>query len=154
MSPRLRELSGGFAPLDATARETTSPEVGFESVSTVFASVPPSAGSARRFVGAALRRWDVSDAVIEVALLLTSELVTNTYRHADSDARVSVLRRPGLVRVEVHDSGEGGVQRRPLDPEQPDGRGLNIVETLAQGWGCMSSEGGTLVWFELSVADR
>ncbi len=125
---------------------------GFESLSTVFPSVPPSASSARRFVGAALRRWGIPQSVIDVASLLVSELVTNTYRHARSDARVSVLRRRDMVRVEVHDSGEGGpVRRRPLDPERPDGRGLNIVDALAARWGSMNSEDGTLVWFELST---
>ena len=123
----------------------------FESVSTVFPSVPPSVASARRFVSAALRRWGVDPDVAEVALLLTSELVTNAYLHAACDAQVSVVRRPELVRVEVHDSGGGGVERRPLDPEVADGRGLNIVDALATRWGSQTSESGTLVWFELAT---
>lgn len=127
---------------------------GFESVSTVFPAVPPSASGARRFVNAALGRWDVPDDVVEIALLLTSELVTNSYRHADCDAQVSVVRRPGLVRVEVRDAGGGRVQRRALDPAQPDGRGLNIVDALAARWGSATSESGTLVWFELPLGGR
>jgi anti-sigma regulatory factor (Ser/Thr protein kinase) len=126
----------------------------FESVSTVFPSVPPSAASARRFVEAALRRWDVEPDASDIALLLTSELVTNAYRHAACDAQVSVVRRPDVVRVEVHDTGGGRVQRRPLDPERPDGRGLNIVDALATRWGSTTSESGTLVWFELATPDR
>jgi len=126
----------------------------FDSVSTVFPSVPPSVASARRFVDAALRRWDVPTDVADVALLLTSELVTNSYRHASADAQVSVLRRPGLIRVEVHDSGGGRVQRRALDPEGPDGRGLNIVDALASRWGSTTAESGTLVWFELATNGR
>jgi len=140
------------APFDGGGGASAGLAPGFESVSTVFPSVPPSASGARRFVGAALQRWDIDQDVIDVALLLASELVTNTYRHAGSDARVSVLRRPDVVRVEVHDSGEGGhVRLRPLDPARPDGRGLNIVDALAARWGSMNSEGGTLVWFELST---
>jgi anti-sigma regulatory factor (Ser/Thr protein kinase) len=126
----------------------------FESVSTVFPAVPPSAANARRFVGAALLRWDVEADVADVALLLTSELVTNAYRHAACDAQVSAVRRPDVVRVEVHDSGGGRVQRRPLDPERADGRGLNIVDALATRWGSTTSESGTLVWFELATSDR
>jgi two-component sensor histidine kinase len=133
---------------------TTSGAGGFESVSTVFPSVPPSAASARRFVDAALRRWDVEPDVVDIALLLTSELVTNSYRHAACDAQVSVVRRPDVVRVEVHDSGGGRVQRRPLDPERADGRGLNIVDAMASRWGSTTSESGTLVWFELATSDR
>jgi anti-sigma regulatory factor (Ser/Thr protein kinase) len=126
---------------------------GFESVSTVFPAVPPSASSARRFVNAALGRWDVPDHVVEIALLLTSELVTNAYLHAACDAQVSVVRRPGMVRVEVRDAGAGRVQRRALDPARPDGRGLNIVDALATQWGSATSESGTLVWFELPIGD-
>ncbi|HUF83586.1 MAG TPA: ATP-binding protein [Acidimicrobiia bacterium] len=126
----------------------------FESVSTVFPSVPPSVASARRFVEAALRRWDVDPDAADIALLLTSELVTNSYRHAARDAQVSVVHRPGVVRVEVHDTGGGRVQRRPLDPERADGRGLNIVDALATRWGSTTSESGTLVWFELATDDQ
>jgi anti-sigma regulatory factor (Ser/Thr protein kinase) len=131
--------------------DTRSDDRGFQSVSTVFPSVPPSAASARRFVGAALRRWDVDAEVADIALLLTSELVTNSYRHAACDAQVSVVRRPDIVRVEVHDAGGGQVRRRALDPEVPDGRGLNIVDSLATRWGSQTSESGTLVWFELAT---
>jgi anti-sigma regulatory factor (Ser/Thr protein kinase) len=126
----------------------------FESVSTVFPAVPPSAASARRFVLGALHRWGVPDEVVDVGLLLTSELVTNSYRHASCNAQVSVVRRPGMFRVEVRDTGGGRVQRRTLDPTRPDGRGLNIVDALATRWGSATSESGTLVWFELPLTDR
>jgi anti-sigma regulatory factor (Ser/Thr protein kinase) len=118
-------------------------------VTAVFPGTPASAGVARRFVQAALGRWQVDARVMECAALLTSELVTNTYRHADSEARVTVSHRAGVVRVEVHDTGEGRIQVLPLDPSHIEGRGLQIVDTLASRWGNMTSEGGTLVWFEL-----
>jgi hypothetical protein len=54
----------------------------------------------------------------------------------------------------VRDAGGGRVQRRALDPTQPDGRGLNIVDALATRWGSATSESGTLVWFELPLTDR
>lgn len=131
--------------------DTRSDDRSFQSVSTIFPSVPPSAASARRFVGAALRRWDIDAELTDIALLLTSELVTNSYLHAACDAQVSVVRRPDIVRVEVHDAGGGPVRRRALDPEVPDGRGLNIVDSLATRWGSQTSESGTLVWFELAT---
>jgi anti-sigma regulatory factor (Ser/Thr protein kinase) len=138
-----------MTPVGADARTDD-----FESVTTVFPAAPPSAANARRFVGGALERWGVPEEVTEVGLLLTSELVTNSYRHASCDAQVSVVRRPGMFRVEVRDSGGGRVQRRALDPTQPDGRGLNIVDALATRWGSAASESGTLVWFELPLSDR
>jgi two-component sensor histidine kinase len=82
---------------------------------------------------------------------LTSELVTNSYRHAGSGARVTVSRRGGIVRVEVHDSGHGPIRMLPLDVEQQRGRGLRIVDAMARRWGSSTADGGTTVWFELDV---
>jgi len=117
--------------------------------STVFPSVAPSAASARRFVAAALRRWGCSDDFIELVLLLTSELVTNAYRHAGTETRVSVRLDDDCTRVEVRDVGRGEPELRPLDTDRVDGRGLQIVDALADRWGYHSNAGGTAVWFEL-----
>jgi anti-sigma regulatory factor (Ser/Thr protein kinase) len=124
------------------------------SVSTVFPAVAPSAGSARRFVRAALLRWEVPPDVVETALLLASELVTNSYRHADSQARVSVTRRDEAIRVEVHDSGAGEVHLRAADVDALDGRGLRIVEALAHRWGTDATDRGRMVWFEVLTDAR
>jgi anti-sigma regulatory factor (Ser/Thr protein kinase) len=117
--------------------------------STVFPSVAPSAASARRFVAAALRRWGCPDDFIELVLLLTSELVTNAYRHAGTETRVSVRLDDDCTRVEVRDVGRGEPELRPLDTDRVDGRGLQIVDALADRWGYHSNAGGTAVWFEL-----
>jgi len=116
---------------------------------TVFPSVAPSAASARRFVAAALGRWGCPDDFVELVLLLTSELVTNAYRHAGSETRVSVRVEDDVARVEVRDVGPGEPQLRPHDAERVDGRGLQIVDALADRWGYRSSDAGTSVWFEL-----
>jgi anti-sigma regulatory factor (Ser/Thr protein kinase) len=120
-----------------------------DELSTVFPSVAPSAASARRFVAAALRRGGCSDDFIELVLLLTSELVTNAYRHAGTETRVSVRLDDDCVRVEVRDVGRGEPELRPLDTDRVDGRGLQIVDALADRWGYHSNAGGTAVWFEL-----
>lgn len=122
-------------------------------VSTVFPSVAASAASARRFVAGALHRWGCPDDFMERVMLLTSELVTNAYRHARSETRVSVRCDGDHVRVEVRDTGGGGVELRPLDTNRTDGRGLHIVDALADRWGHSSDRYGTAVWFEL-VAPR
>ena len=126
-------------------RQRESPD----ELSTVFPSVAPSAASARRFVAAALRRWGCSEDFIELVLLLTSELVTNAYRHAGTDTRVSVRLDDDCARVEVRDVGRGEPELRPLDTDRTDGRGLQIVDALADRWGYHSDAGGTAVWFEL-----
>jgi anti-sigma regulatory factor (Ser/Thr protein kinase) len=118
-------------------------------VSTVFPSVAPSAASARRFVSGALRRWACPNELMERVTLLTSELVTNAYRHANSATRVSIRCADDRVHVEVRDSGGGGVELRPLDTNRTDGRGLHIVDTFADRWGHHSDRDGNVVWFEL-----
>jgi anti-sigma regulatory factor (Ser/Thr protein kinase) len=120
-----------------------------DEVSTVFPSVAPSAAGARRFVAAALRRWDCPDDFIELVLLLTSELVTNAYRHARTETRVSARSERGRIRIEVRDVGGGEPELRPLDTDRVDGRGLQIVDALADRWGYESNADGTAVWFEL-----
>jgi anti-sigma regulatory factor (Ser/Thr protein kinase) len=120
-----------------------------DEVSTVFPSVAPSPAGARRFVAAALRRWDCSDDFVELVLLLTSELVTNAYRHARTETHVLVRFDGASVRIEVRDVGSGQPELRPVDTDRVDGRGLQIVDALADRWGYDSDDGGTAVWFEL-----
>jgi anti-sigma regulatory factor (Ser/Thr protein kinase) len=115
----------------------------------VFPSVAPNAASARRFVGAALRRWGCSDHLTGLVLLLTSELVTNAYRHAATETRVTVQLDDDRVRVEVRDAGDGELEIRPFDTDRVDGRGLQIIDALADRWDHHSDRGGTAVWFEL-----
>jgi anti-sigma regulatory factor (Ser/Thr protein kinase) len=119
-------------------------------LSAVFPSVAPSAGDARRFVARTLQERGCPDTVIERVLLLTSELVTNAYRHAGSDTHLSIRYDDECIRIEVRDSGTGGVKLRPPDVNRTDGRGLRIVDALADRWGHRSDRDGTVVWFELS----
>ena len=130
-------------------RGVSRSEKSTDELSTVFPSVAPSAASARRFVAAALRRWGCPNDFIELVLLLTSELVTNAYRHAGTETRVSVRLDGDCARVEVRDVGRGEPELRPLDTDRTDGRGLQIVDALADRWGYHSNAGGTAVWFEL-----
>jgi anti-sigma regulatory factor (Ser/Thr protein kinase) len=120
-----------------------------DEIATVFPSVAPSAASARRFVEAATQRWGLPEEFIERALLLTSELVTNAYQHARSESRLSIRCDDDRVRIEVHDGGSGDVKVRPLDAGRADGRGLHIVDALADRWGHYPVRHGAVVWVEL-----
>jgi anti-sigma regulatory factor (Ser/Thr protein kinase) len=85
--------------------------------------------------------------------LLVSELVTNSVRHAGQPAgapvRITAAALDGVVRVEVHDHGNGRVRRR-TDDHPSGGFGLSLVERLAARWG-VYHERGTRVWFELAL---
>ncbi|MCU1369774.1 MAG: putative anti-sigma regulatory factor, serine/threonine protein kinase [Ilumatobacteraceae bacterium] len=93
----------------------------------------------------------------QVVALLTSELVTNVVRHADTEIRVQVVPGPPF-RVEVHDGAAATVAFRKLidgppsevDPRSEGGRGIALVHRLAARIGLDDDpDGGKVVWFEL-----
>ena len=106
---------------------------------------------ARTRVAEALAEWDVSE-LIDPVQLLVSELVTNAVIHVGAKVRVRVERLPLGVRVRVYDAGEDTVAARPrhVAPESPTGRGLLIVDNVADRWGVERTAKGKQVWFELS----
>ncbi len=116
-------------------------------------SQPTSPGEARRFVGEVLRDHGVAtDEVLEAALLLTSELVTNAVLHAEGTINVDVDLDLTAVRVEVGDASLESPMARGTDPDGTSGRGLHLVDTMARAWGVdRQDEAGKVVWFELDV---
>jgi anti-sigma regulatory factor (Ser/Thr protein kinase) len=84
----------------------------------------------------------------DVAELLTSELAANAVRHGQTPFTVVVSASP-VVRVEVHDGNAivPTVQAARGDDEA--GRGLLLIEALADSWGVDECGGGKVVWFEL-----
>ncbi|MGW0123006.1 ATP-binding protein [Streptomyces sp. NPDC003327] len=86
-----------------------------------------------------------------VAELLTSELVTNALIHTDHGAVVTATVVPHQLRVEVRDFVPG--LAAPLVPPADDGthgRGLVLVQELADSWGVVAHGVGKVVWFELN----
>ncbi|HKP89607.1 MAG TPA: ATP-binding protein [Thermoleophilaceae bacterium] len=88
------------------------------------------------------------------AVLLISELVTNSVRHSNVTGGVIELLAcitPTYVRVEVSDDGEG-FDLPPLPHhDATSGRALQLVQELADRWGCPTGM-RTCVWFELDRA--
>lgn len=109
-----------------------------------------SARRARRFLDATLRDWSC-DGVSEVATLLASELVTNALLHGGSQVHMEVSRDGAAVRVEVHDGSERDPVVRDVPERAESGRGLALVEALAEAWGVMPCRHGKAVWFEVAV---
>ena len=116
-----------------------------------------SVGVARRSVGTRLKSWSLPGDVSADAVLLLSELATNAVCHTLS---VRILCGIGLVtdgvlRLEVHDHDHSGPTLRQcragLDDEG--GRGLFLVEQLADSWGVDRSRltGGNAVWANLTA---
>jgi anti-sigma regulatory factor (Ser/Thr protein kinase) len=115
------------------------------------AAGPASAAEARAQVRAAIGAWKI--AVDEsVAVLLTSELVTNAIRHEAGNTIVLVLSCAwDELRVEVHDTScaEPVPVNAPADAET--GRGLMLVTSLSDDWGCYPTPAGKAVYFTLAA---
>lgn len=102
--------------------------------------------AARRFVRQVLRDQPVE--IVDAAELLASELATNSIRHAHTDFELAIHARD-QIRIEVRDKGSG--QPRLLSPgvRESAGRGLLIVDSMADEWGVVPAAGGKVVWFTL-----
>jgi anti-sigma regulatory factor (Ser/Thr protein kinase) len=105
----------------------------------------------RRYVGETLH--DLPPDVVEPVTLMVSELASNCVQHASSDFTVSIERTDRHIRVDVADRGAGGVALRDPLPTEASGRGLRIVEQLADSWGVEDSVGrdGKDVWFVVNL---
>jgi anti-sigma regulatory factor (Ser/Thr protein kinase) len=88
----------------------------------------------------------------DLAELLTSELVTNALVHTDRDAVLTATVTPGGLRVEVRDFVARRPRLRPPDARDgTHGRGLFLVDCLADAWGVRPHGVGKAVWFELDA---
>jgi anti-sigma regulatory factor (Ser/Thr protein kinase) len=104
-------------------------------------------------------RWlsgRVGGQVLGDVLLVTSELVTNSVRHASGGPgdviRVRAQAAIGRLRLEVEDGGRhGDVAIRVPDSDRAGGFGLNVVDALALRWG-VSRGDRTRVWAEFADA--
>ncbi|BAU86914.1 regulatory protein [Streptomyces laurentii] len=104
----------------------------------------------RHALRAMLGAWGTPGAT-DVAELLTSELVTNALVHTDHGAVVTATVVPEQLRVEVRDFVPGiDPPRVPYADDGTHGRGLVLVEALADSWGVENQGVGKVVWFELN----
>ncbi|MFK8847945.1 ATP-binding protein [Streptomyces sp. Ac-502] len=134
---------------------------------------PSGVGSARRRMRAELLASGVQDTVVDDAVLILSELLSNACRHARP---ICVLEAPGCVRDPAHDAvpdairaawridghgqltiavTDGGGPTRP-QPATPSvtakgGRGLAIIRSLAKEWGVEEAGGEVTVWALLAL---
>jgi anti-sigma regulatory factor (Ser/Thr protein kinase) len=139
----------------ASPRELSSQAVTVQpprSTVAAFAAEPSSSGQARRFVRDALRHMGISDAVIvDKAVLVASELVTNAVLHAQTGPVITVRTDSDLVRIEVEDCSEEFPLLRNYGNQATTGRGLAVIEASANWWGVESTQQGKTVWAEFSL---
>jgi anti-sigma regulatory factor (Ser/Thr protein kinase) len=113
------------------------------------AAGPTAAAAARSQVRAAIYVWDLP-VDPDVAVLLTSELVTNAIRHeAGETVTLVVAHGWDQLRVEVHDSSRSAPAPVDVPADAEAGRGLMLVATLAADWGYHPTPTGKAVYFTL-----
>jgi hypothetical protein len=138
--------------------------------------VPAAAAAARRFVRDTLCSWELAgersclgdrgecaerDTLVDDAVLLTSELVTNAVLHAGTPVQVTCRLlgdlSGGAVEIAVLDRRPA--QIRPDRPhsaaeaaERTNGRGLQLPSELASAWGVTYARAAKAVWFRLDFA--
>jgi PAS domain S-box-containing protein len=116
---------------------------------------PPSVAAARAEVRALLTGSGRED-LLESAVLLVSEIVTNALLHAGTDIGVRGRIGDHGIRIDVTDGGPHLPSRRRYAPTAGTGRGLLMLEAMVDDWGVTRNRHGKTVWFELSadVDDR
>ena len=107
-------------------------------------------GRAREAARAVLRELSQEDRWR--AELIVTELVTNAVLHGPGGpVEVQIDYGGSGVRGQVGDPGPGIERRRVRDVPRPDGgRGLTLVDMLADGWGLVADR--SRVWFEIATA--
>ncbi|WRZ90180.1 SpoIIE family protein phosphatase [Streptomyces sp. NBC_01007] len=124
-----------------------------------FEPVGRSVATARSFVRDTLQGWGFAD-IVDDAVVLTSELVTNAVVHAGTSADVLCLRSDDGVRIEVADhypEREIPLQATAVSMGSPDregGRGLQLCAALAGRWGVDYTPTHKQVWFQLDLPER
>ncbi|MFC7220612.1 SpoIIE family protein phosphatase [Streptomyces polyrhachis] len=122
---------------------------------------PEGLSAARHMIRAAVRAWGAGDRSDEVELV-ADELVTNALLHTDGPAVVTArtLRAAGAgpagvrrhrVRIEVADASSAMPRRREPGESGVSGRGLLLVDRLADVWGVEPRGDGKVVWCEFAL---
>ncbi|MFJ9029086.1 ATP-binding protein [Streptomyces sp. NPDC102274] len=117
---------------------------------------PAEVGRARRWARSRLAGSGIEDdePVAETLILLISELVTNAVVHTGCPAVLRMLfgsgaAEAGTVRVEVADTSACPPRPRHADGEDTNGRGLELVDGLADRWGWQPEGAGKRIWCEV-----
>lgn len=91
----------------------------------------------------------VSDELVDSALVVVSELVSNAARQEGGSIRIRLELNDESLWVEVFDGGRRMPRLVDFGPEAIEGRGLQLVDALAEAWGVQEELDGKTVWARL-----
>jgi anti-sigma regulatory factor (Ser/Thr protein kinase) len=85
--------------------------------------------------------------------LLAGEVIANAVRHTKGSCAVCLRWTGTRLRVEVTDIDKAGTKllARVASPDDENGRGLLLVEAMADAWGTFPERAGKTTWFEISA---
>ncbi len=121
------------------------------SVTWAFPAEATAVGEARARVRRTLAAWGLPS-LTDVTVLLVSELVTNSLRHAHGPIGVRMVRGPSLL-VEVSDPLTDPPRTRAAAETDEGGRGMHLVARSSRRWGTRLGPFGKTVWFELALPE-
>ncbi|MFE7634090.1 ATP-binding protein [Kitasatospora sp. NPDC057518] len=113
---------------------------------------------ARYLLRAYLSGLPSGDRYRDTAELLLNELFANAVQHSDAPDDRHIEIRFALInsrlRLEVHDAGSGHPTLRAAAPSDEHGRGLFLVNELAERWGCTPRPCGIgkFIWAHIAPA--
>ncbi|MEV0775089.1 SpoIIE family protein phosphatase [Streptomyces sp. NPDC050433] len=122
------------------------------SVLTIAQAEPEQVADARRQLRDLLHDW-ADEEQVDSAVLMLSEMATNVLVHTDGDA-VLIVEAAGergkrRLRVEAADASDELPHRRRPGELASSGRGLVLLEMLADSWGVDPRGEGKSIWFEI-----
>jgi PAS domain S-box-containing protein len=128
----------GYAPLGALSVDRERKEL----------------GRARSFVEKKLSGGGIDEDVVDTAVLLANELVTNAVIHTDGEIEIRLGQGEGVL-VEVRDTSKDFPIRKSNPDDGTTGRGLALVEMMASAYGVRELPGhGKSVWFMLGAQPK
>ncbi|MFD2090024.1 ATP-binding protein [Blastococcus deserti] len=117
--------------------------------------IPPSVTVSRHLVLELLRAWDAPHDREDAALLVT-ELVANVVDHVQGEGvlTLELALSDDWLRIAVVDGSSVRPVVHELALDRPRGRGMRMVQAIADRWGAEDHGGGKRVWFELRPPGR
>ncbi len=151
---RVRALTD-HAPAEIATRATRS-------ASVRLAGDPRAAKAGRGFLREVLQEWSIDGAPAETAELCLSELVTNAVIHAGTSSELTITLAGAALTVVVSDLGGSAGPDEVAAPHLSDdddplrvfGRGLVLVDALADSWGSEADVTGTTSWFTVELDEE
>lgn len=135
---------------DVTLLLVRTPGAPRASAGTMIYPGPQHVAGGRRFVRDTLDAWNQAE-LAPTACLLVSELLTNAMRHTSEPIGLRLHHTEHEIIAEISDDHPQLPRRTLTAPADEDGRGLTLVEALADRWGSLPANGSKIVWFALAT---